>query len=428
MISIHQSSCKVEQESFLSPFGFKGGILTEAWQTIVRLESGSGKYGVGLGVQSVLWSDPQIFIRYGEAEGNRLMLQLTRFALQEAEKMTFDTPFELLDTLLPAVYEYGKELSGYAALRQTFALNALVPVDHAAWLLYARENNCTDYIGMIPPAYRRALPNRQRNLAAVPLISYGTKEEEIESILNHGSFVLKIKLGADPELDGDLSKMLEWDKQRLSSIHRIAAERDCKHTDNGRIAYYLDANGRYDSKDRVMRLLDHADRIGALDRILLFEEPFAEQNKINVADIPVTFAADESVHDQDDAWECIQLGYRAMALKPIAKTLSMSLKVAEIARTHGVACFCADLTVNPYMVDWNKNVAAHLDPLQGMKIGLIESNGAQNYRNWSTMMSYHPVAGATWTEENKGLFCLDDSFYERSGGIYEASSHYESNL
>ena len=131
-----------------------------------------------------------------------------------------------------------------------------------------------------------------------------------------------------------------------------------------------------------MRLLDYADKIGALDRIMLLEEPFPEEYKIDVTDIPARLAADESAHSDKDALERIELGYGAIALKPIAKTMSMSLKIAEIAHKKGVPCFCADLTVNPVMVDWNKNVAARLAPLPGMKIGVLESNGHQNYSKW----------------------------------------------
>ena len=52
------------------------------------------------------------------------------------------------------------------------------------------------------------------------------------------------------------------------------------------------------------------------------------------------------------------MGYQAIALKAIAKTLSMTLKIAKVAHDHNVPCFCADLTVNPILVEWNRAVAA----------------------------------------------------------------------
>jgi L-alanine-DL-glutamate epimerase-like enolase superfamily enzyme len=207
---------------------------------------------------------------------------------------------------------------------------------------------------------------------------------------------------------------------RLSEIHEMVGGRSTPHTENGAIPYYLDANGRYDTKDRLLRFLDHADQIGALDRIILLEEPFPEEMEIDVSDIPARLAADESAHSAEDAAARIQMGYGAIALKPIAKTASMSLRIAKLAADENVPCFCADLTVNPILVDWNKNFASRLAALPGMKIGVLETNGHQNYRNWDAMMRNHPKAGAEWLRTNDGVFSLNNDFYETSGGIFLA--------
>ena len=69
-------------------------------------------------------------------------------------------------------------------------------------------------------------------------------------------------------------------------------------------------------------------------------------------------------------------------------------------------------------------MAARLAPLPGLKIGLLETNGHQNYRNWETMRSYHTRYNALWTKTMHGLFHLDDDFYVSSGGILEPSEHY----
>ncbi len=53
---------------------------------------------------------------------------------------------------------------------------------------------------------------------------------------------------------------------------------------------------------------------------------------------------------------------------------------------------CADLTVNPILIDWNKNLAARLKPFPGLEMGLLETNGDLNYRNWEKMLIYHPVS------------------------------------
>ena len=56
---------------------------------------------------------------------------------------------------------------------------------------------------------------------------------------------------------------------------------------------------------------------------------------------------------------------------------------------------------------------------------MIESNGAQNYANWDTLVSEHPVPSANWLESRGGLFCLDRDFFACSGGIFRQAGHYE---
>ena len=114
-----------------------------------------------------------------------------------------------------------------------------------------------------------------------------------------------------------------------------------------------------------------------------------------------------------------------IALKAIAKTLSMTLKIAQTAHEKGVPCFCADLTGNPILVDWNKAVAARLAPFPDLDLGLLETNGHQNYKNWETMTRYHPCAGASWTKMVDGVFNLEQEYYKKSGGILQPSKHYE---
>ncbi|MDF2716803.1 MAG: hypothetical protein K0R28_3728 [Paenibacillus sp.] len=425
MVRIDEAEWAIEREPLATPFGFKGGYLSELWQTAVKLHSQEGHTAVGLGVQSVLWSDPRVFFGTTETGGNEMMLALTKRAVQLARGEAYREPIELLQRLVEPVHAYGREVTARSDLRETFALNALVPLDHAAWLLYAAGIGSRSFEELVPERFRHALAERHRVLACTPVVSYNHAEADVLRMLDDGYFVLKLKLGSDPDKDGNLDKMLEWDKRQLELVHRLAMDRTTPYTDSGKVVYYLDANGRYDSTERVLRLLDHADRIGALERTILLEEPFPEENKLSVDGLPVRVAADESVHHERDAEERIDLGYGAITLKPIAKTMSVALSVAKAAKDRGIPCFCADLTVNPWMVDWNKNVAARLAPVPGLKVGLIESNGHQNYANWRAMTSYHPKAGASWTQADNGVFHLDDSFYDECGGALGRSGHYD---
>ena len=219
--------------------------------------------------------------------------------------------------------------------------------------------------------------------------------------------------------------MLEKDIAFLSAVHSAIGHYETPYTKNSKIPYYFDANERYDEKDTLSRFLDHAKKIGAFDQIAVIEEPFGERNEMYVGDMGVTIAADESAHTVEDAAKRIEQGYTAIAVKAIAKTLSMTMKITQLAYEKKVPCFCADLTVNPILVDWNKCVAARLAPFSIIDIGLQETNGHQYYKNWEKMMTYHPQAGAKWTQTQKGVYLTDKSFYEKSGGIFQSSAHYE---
>jgi hypothetical protein len=108
----------------LHPYHFKGSFVTELWQTIARLQSESGISKIGLGTQSVLWSDAKVFAAHSESAGNALMYALSERALQLIKGNSFTNPLELLDDLLPEVYAYGKKITDNPDLRKTFALNS----------------------------------------------------------------------------------------------------------------------------------------------------------------------------------------------------------------------------------------------------------------------------------------------------------------
>lgn len=420
-ITIKRAESTFEREPLIHSYGFKGGFITRLWQVASVLESSSGLQSVGLGIQSPLWSDAKVAASRSESGGNSLMYALTEKALSLIKGTSFESPLELLDSVLEEVYDYGKKITENPNLRKTFALNALVSVDNAAWLLYAQENGIRSFDDLVPEIYKEGLSYRHKQVASIPSISYSTAMPEVEKIVEEGYFFLKIKIGAP----GSQQEMLEKDMQRLSQIHQAIGGQRTSHTKDGKLPYYLDANGRYERKDMFLKLLDHCKKIGAYEQIVVVEEPFPETLEIDVSDIPVRIAADESAHTDHDALKRIQMGYKALALKPVAKTLSMTMKIAQLAHKHSIPCLCADLTVNPILVDWNKSVAARLAPLPGLNMGLLETNGHQNYRNWDKMVGYHPMAGASWMKPLKGMFNLGEDFYKKSAGILMPSDHYE---
>ncbi|MCU0472230.1 MAG: twin-arginine translocation signal domain-containing protein [Bacteroidales bacterium] len=419
-VTIQSVGSNFEREPLIRPFGFKGGYMTEIWQTANFLQSASGIKKVGLCTQNVLWSDASVFAGHSESGGNAIMFALTEYSLQLIKGRSFTDPVTLLDEIFDEVYEYGRKITGKSDLRKTFALNALVGVDNAAWMLFAAENGITNFDDLIPKKYRPALSKHSKIVASIPLMAYSIPVSEIVQAVDSGYFFMKIKIGQP----GTQAEMLEKDKERLSSIHSAIGHYRTPHSETGKLPYYFDANGRYEEKETLLKLIDHAKKIGAFDQIAIIEEPFPEEAEIDVTDIPVRLASDESAHTDKDAITRIGMGYKAIALKAIAKTMSMTMKIANVAKEKNVPCFCADLTVNPILVDWNKNIAARLDPFPGLGTGLLETNGHQNYKNWEEMESYHPYADASWRKTQNGVFSLNDDFFKKSGGILTDSNHY----
>lgn len=421
-ITIAEVSSDFEREPLIRPFGFKGGFMTEIWQTASWMQSDTGPSKIGLCTQNVLWSDAQVFGGHSESGGNALMYAITERAMQIARGKSFENPIDLLDQVLPEVYEFGQSVTKNPDLRKTFALNALVGFDNAAWLLYAAEHGISDFDNLIPEKYKPALSNHHDNVASIPLMAYSIPISEIKDATEQGYFFMKIKIGQP----GTQQEMLEKDKERLTAIHKAIGDKHTPYTKNGKLPYYFDANGRYESKETLQQLLEHARKIGAFEQIAIIEEPFPEHLEIDVRDLGVRIAADESAHTDEDAMKRIEMGYQAIALKAIAKTLSMTMKIAQLAHEHNVPCFCADLTVNPILVDWNKAIAARLEAFPELGgLGLLETNGHQNYKNWQQMEQYHPYTNASWRETRNGVFVLNEDYWQKDGGIFAESEHYK---
>ena len=102
------------------------------------------------------------------------------------------------------------------------------------------------------------------------------------------------------------------------------------------------------------------------------------------------------------------------------------MKIAKAATDNNIPCLCADLTVNPILVEWNKNVAARLKSFPGLEnIGLLESNGHQNYLNWEEMRNYNPRNKEQWTDVQKGFYYTNAEYFKSGGGIFDPIPHYE---
>ena len=406
---------EIQREPFARPFGFKGSAFHEKWNLVVRLGDEAGHEAFGVGGLAVLWSDEEVFAAHTEVGGNVLQTAMLEHALQLAKGREFADPPAMLWELLPQVHDFGKAITGRPHLRRTFTLNALVALDNAAWMLYARKNGIDSFDDLIPDAYRSVLSSRQERLGIVPTVSYTTPLDEVRSVLQEGAFVLKIKIG-QPGTEGEMvAKDMEW----LTTIHDVARTFETQMTDSGNVLYYLDANGRYSRKDSLLRLLDHAQHHGMLDRIIIVEEPLSEVLTIDVHDVPARLAADESLHSTGDVEDKVEMGYTAIALKPAGKTLSVAFEMAKAAADAGLPPYLADNACVPVLVEWNKNVAARLPSFPGVKCGIMESNGPETYGTWEQMLDALPFAGAPWLRPQDGAFALGEEYYRQSGGIFD---------
>jgi L-alanine-DL-glutamate epimerase-like enolase superfamily enzyme len=409
-----------EREKLLRPFKFKGGAFTEKWINVTAMRSDSGHEATGIGSTAILWSDPDVFSAHSETGGNLLMSTLTEYACALLAQKEFESPIDGITQIFPELHEYAKKITRNNNLRPTFTLNSLIAPDNTLWKLYAAEKNCESFDDLLEMDYPGVFNSKQDSLACLPLITYNITVEEIKEFVDKGVFFLKIKIGQG----GTQEEMLQKDMERLTEIFKAVGNCETPHTDIGKTVFYLDANGRYETKELIEKLLEHCKQIGMLEQILILEEPFPEELEVDVSDLPVKIAADESLHSVNDVIHRIEMGYGAMTLKPAGKTMSMSLLMGKAALERGIPCYVADSACVPQLVDWNKNLAARLPLFPGLKCGFMESNGASFYSRWDELLEDHPCYGQNWLKPQQGMFLLDESFYHCSGGIFEKPGHY----
>jgi L-alanine-DL-glutamate epimerase-like enolase superfamily enzyme len=430
MIRFQSYGFTIQREPFVRPFHFKGGSFNEKWINVTSLIPGEPGEDASIGQQTaiggnaVLWSDPAVFAAYSETGGNLVMSLMAERAVQLLLGREFTDPIAALQVLLPELHEFGCRVSGRTELRPTFTLNAAVSLDLALWKLHAAVGGITSFSQLIPRDHRGAFAVRQQMVARVPLITYNLPEQDLLDLVEEGHYLLKIKIGQA----GSQPEMLEKDLSRIEKIHKLLRDKRTENTENERLAYYLDANGRYEDKETLLALVSDLEKMGALDQVVLLEEPFPDDREFDVHEIPVRIAADESLHGVADVRRKIDLGYGAIALKPAGKTLSMSILMASEAHRLGVPSFVADSACVPLLLDWNRNVAAHLPPFPGLACGILESNGAQNFGSWADLIRQHPCVGASWLEPVGGMYRLNESFYTSVGGILHPAGAYEKLL
>jgi hypothetical protein len=417
---IEQADLQIHRQPFARPFAFKGASFREKWILIAKLQDASGVEAVGIGGTAVLWSDSSVFSAHTEVGGNLLSASVLEFALQESLNRDFTDPFHLQNEILAPAHSYAQQITRNPDLRLSFTLISLVALDNAAWMLHAKLKQIDNFDDLIPHAYRDSLSEKQTQIALAPAVGYNLPVNQIQSILERGDYILKIKLGQP----GTQSEMVDKDLARLRQIHELARGYQTTGTQSGNVLYYLDANARYEKKQSVEALLDGCAKSGIHDRIILLEEPFVDPRDQDVSDLSVRVAADESLERVKDLTTRREQGYEAMVIKPAGKTLTLAFQMAKASTESEIPCFVADNACVPFLLEWNKNVGARLPPFPGLKGGLIESNGPENYGNWPELLDEFPIPNAPWLKPKQGSFLLDDEYYQQSGGIFEEPVPY----
>jgi len=102
----------------------------------------------------------------------------------------------------------------------------------------------------------------------------------------------------------------------------------------------------------------------------------------------------------------------------------MTIKMASYASSRNIPCFVADSACVPLLRDWNMNVACRFPRFPELNVGILESNGAQQYKHWQKLIEAHPCYGKQWIEPSEGFFHLNSDFYDCSGGIFLKPGHY----
>ena len=123
-MKITNAYCAYEPEKFKHAFGFKGSTLSGVWQTVVALKS-EGEVGVGLGIQSVLWSDSSVFAEFGEQRGNELMFAVTEYAIKAIEGKDEIAAANVLINFVQTGFQYKTDGEQFGRERSLFGDESL---------------------------------------------------------------------------------------------------------------------------------------------------------------------------------------------------------------------------------------------------------------------------------------------------------------
>lgn len=398
------------KEEYLKPYIFKGDSVNGKWIAKTAITDESGVEGAAVGGFAVLWSDPGVYNSHTEMGGNIMMAACLEKAVNTIVNREYTHVEEAMDDVFERVFNYGKLITENEGLNKTFVLNSMVSLDLALWVLWKKLNS----MGNFKEVFEEKLNTKAvcaNQVAVSPVVAKNTGDEEIESLLKEGFFVLKCKMG---------SGCAEDDAALFLRADNIGRNYSTSMTESGHISYVLDLNGRYKDKDKLKQLLDIIDKKSDLGKILTVEEPF--EKPIDVSEFPVIITADESVFDKDSVDLASQMGYGGVAVKPAGKTLTKSFEMTLAAFANGMHTFVADNSATPEILEPNRNFASLLPPFPGLKVPLIEVNGFQLYKRWDFLVEEHERKYGSRGKPVGGMLVQDEEYFKTSGGLFDVTA------
>jgi len=123
-------------------------------------------------------------------------------------------------------------------------------------------------------------------------MAYAVRSTRSRAPVDQGYFFMKIKIGQP----GTQAEMLEKDMARLSAIHAAIGDARTPYSSTGKLPYYFDANGRYESKDAPAAAARSREEDRRLRPDCAHRGAVSEELEIDIRDIPARVAADESAH------------------------------------------------------------------------------------------------------------------------------------
>ncbi len=249
-------------------------------------------------------------------------------------------------------------------------------------------------------------------------MAYAVRSTRSRAPVDQGYFFMKIKIGQP----GTQAEMLEKDMARLSAIHAAIGDARTPYSSTGKLPYYFDANGRYESKDALLRLLDHAKKIGAFDQIALIEEPFPRSWRSTSATSPRASPRRERAHRtrmrsanrdglQGDRAETDREDLQHVAEDRAAR--ARARRAVFLRRSHGES--------PAGRVEQERRRAARAFP--GWARAARDQRPPELPR-LETMRSYHPARSAVGEDDARRVRAGRD-YYARSGGVFDRLPHYE---